>query len=120
MTETQVSPSRFDYRSARDVSALTHLFEGYLLEGFDRLGHVPSGVPFASWLNTALLYVDGEPAGFVSADRARYAIELIYVAPAYRRRGIARQLLDDLRATCPGRMHIKAPLSPRARPSPSG
>jgi GNAT superfamily N-acetyltransferase len=115
MTETQVPlvhVATFDYRSNRDVEALTLLFKDYLLEGLDRLGHFPSGIPIAAWLNTTVLYADGQPAGFCSADHTRYAIELIYIAPEYRRLGIARQILSDLRDSCPEQMHIKAPLSP--------
>ncbi|MER5209426.1 GNAT family N-acetyltransferase [Streptomyces sp. NPDC002838] len=115
MTETQapkVDAASFDYRSNRDVEALTLLFKDYLFEGLDRLGHFPSGLPIANWLNTVVLYVDGQPAGFCAADLTRYAIELIYVAPVYRRQGIAQRLLADLRDSCPEQMRIKAPLSP--------
>ncbi|MDX3555313.1 GNAT family N-acetyltransferase [Streptomyces europaeiscabiei] len=115
MTETQaplIHAASFDYQSDRDVEAVTLLFADYLLEGLDRLGHFPSGMPIANWLNTVVLYVDGIPAGFCAADLTRYAVELIYVAPAYRRKGIAHRLLVDLRDSCPEQMRIKAPLSP--------
>lgn len=115
MTESRaplIHAAAFDYQSDQDVEAVTLLFADYLLEGLDRLGHFPSGMPIANWLNTVVLYVDGQPAGFCAADLTRYAIELIYVAPAYRRRGIAHRLLTDLRDSCPEQMRIKAPLSP--------
>ncbi|KDN73940.1 hypothetical protein DF19_41860 [Streptomyces olindensis] len=118
MTETQaprVHATNFDYRSSRDVEALTLFFKDYLLEEHERLRHFPSGIPLASWLNTILLHVDDEPVGFCSADLTRYAIELIYVAPEHRRLGIARWILTDLRDACPERMRIKAPLSPACR-----
>ena len=118
MTETQaplVHATKFDHRSDRDVEAVTLLFKDYLLEELDRLGHFPSGIPIANWLNTIVLYVDGQPVGFCSADLTRYAIELIYVAPTHRRLGIARRILADLRDSCPERMRIKAPLSPACR-----
>lgn len=115
MTESRaplIHAAAFDYQSNQDVEAVTLLFADYLLEGLDRLGHFPSGMPIANWLNTVVLYVDGQPAGFCAADLTRYAVELIYVAPTYRRQGIAHRLLADLRDSCPERMRIKAPLSP--------
>jgi GNAT superfamily N-acetyltransferase len=115
MTETQALPIDaipFDYWSDRDVEAVTLLFADYLLEGLDRLGHFPSGMPIANWLSTVVLYVGDQPVGFSAADLTRYAIELIYIAPAYRRQGIAYRLLSDLSDSCPERMRIKAPLSP--------
>lgn len=115
MTETQaplVHATKFDHRSDRDVEALTLLFKDYLLEGLDRLGHFPSGIPLAHWLNTAVLYAGSQPIGFCAADLTRYAIELIYVAPSHRRLGVASRILMDLNDSCPERMHLKAPLSP--------
>jgi len=115
MTETQaplVHVARFDYQSNQDVEALTLLFKDYLLEGLDRLGHFPSGIPLATWLNTFVLYVNGQPVGFCAADLTRYSIELVYVAPTHRRLGIAGRILADLSDSCPRRMRLKAPLSP--------
>lgn len=115
MTETQaptVAVVNFDPASADHVAALAAMFRDYLLEELDRLGHFASGLPLANWLNTFIVYVGETPAGFCSADTTRYAIELVYVRPAYRRHGIARQMLTELRDSCPETMHVKLPLSP--------
>ncbi|MEU1497023.1 GNAT family N-acetyltransferase [Streptomyces sp. NPDC005732] len=115
MTETQaptVWAVNLDFRSDDHVAALAAMFRDYLLEELDRIGHFPAGFPIAAWLNTLLVYVDGEPAGFLAADLTRYAIELVYVRPGYRRHGIARQMLAEMRDSCPEQMKIKAPLSP--------
>lgn len=114
MTESPltVTPVRFDLYSDDHVTALARLFEDYLLEDFERLGYFPPGIPLSDWLFTTLLYIDGEAIGFSSSDWTRYAVELLYVAPAYRGHGVAEQHLAHLRDTCPGDMRIKAPLSP--------
>lgn len=118
MTETQaavITALPFDLRSDDHIAALTGMFRDYLLEEFDRIGDFAPGFPFATWLKTFLVFVDGTPAGFCAADLARYSIELIYVRPEYRRHGIARRLLADLRDSCPHQMSLKAPVSPACR-----
>ncbi|WP_405585341.1 GNAT family N-acetyltransferase [Streptomyces sp. NBC_01092] len=108
----EVTAVALDPHSDGHVSALTCLFRDYLLEDFDRLGYFPPGIPLANWLRTMLIHVDGTPAGFCSVDNKRRAVELIYVAPAYRGHGIASRLLSELRDSCPQSMKLKAPLSP--------
>lgn len=107
-----VTGSMFDHQSNEEVGALVRMFQGYLLEEFERTGHHAPGIPLATWLHTLIVYVGKTPAGFCSADFTRYAIELIYVDPRYRGHGVASQLLADLGSSCPQPMRIKSPLSP--------
>lgn len=116
MTETQ-PPSfgtlvPYDRTSQAHVSSLIDLFRGYLLEELDRTGEHAPGIPVADWLNTFLVLVDDTAVGFCSADTTRYAIELIYITPSQRGRGLASLVLQDLRASCPGTMRLKAPVTP--------
>ncbi|WP_405548909.1 GNAT family N-acetyltransferase [Streptomyces globisporus] len=115
MTETQapvMTTASFDYHSDEHVAVLTSMFREYLLEDFDRTGHFAPGFPFALWLQTLLVSVDGHPVAFCSADLKRRSIELLYVRPDYRRRGVAQLLLRHLRDSCPSEMRLKAPVSP--------
>ncbi|MEE4546753.1 hypothetical protein V2S66_32915 [Streptomyces sp. V4-01] len=116
MTETQVDgllkATVFDPRSADHIAALTAMHQGYLLEELERTGHHAQGFPLAGWLRTVILGVDDDPIGFVAIDCGRRSVELIYVTPAHRSRGIATGVLSDLAATCPEPMQLKGPLSP--------
>jgi GNAT superfamily N-acetyltransferase len=102
----------FDPHSDEHVSSLGRMFTDYLLEDLERLGHFPPGIPLANWLWTLMVYVDGRPAGFCSIDYKRCSVELVYIAPAYRRFGLARRLLGDIRDSCPKALALKAPVSP--------
>lgn len=112
VTHFSVDLAHFDLYSDQHVTNLAGLYEQYLFEEYERLSQFPAGIPIADWLMTVILYVNGEPVGFSSSDRTRCAVELIYIAPAWRSLGIAKQHLEHLRATCPGELRIKAPLSP--------
>ncbi|MFI2367268.1 GNAT family N-acetyltransferase [Streptomyces sp. NPDC018833] len=116
MTEAQTAPTvtsvRFNPRSNTHAGSLARLHRDYLLEETTRLGYHAPGMPLAAWLNTFLITVDDIPVGYCAADHTRYAIELIYIEPTWRGRGLASHLLRDLMATCPQPMQIKAPLSP--------
>jgi GNAT superfamily N-acetyltransferase len=102
----------FDPTSDQHVDILTGMYTDYLIEEQDRTGHIVPGFPVAGFLRTAIIRINGEPAGFFSADLKRYSIELIYVKPEYRGQGIATLALAHLAHACPQRMALKAPLSP--------
>jgi hypothetical protein len=94
------------------VADLIHLFHAYLTEEFQRIGRLPLGIPAAAWLTTGILWHRDIPIGFWSTDKTRYSLELIYLVPGARARGIATRIVADLAASCPRPMEIKAPLSP--------
>jgi GNAT superfamily N-acetyltransferase len=102
----------FDPTSDEHVDTLTVMYTDYLVEEQDRTGHMASGFPVAGFLRTAIIRINGQPAGFFSADLKRYSIELIYVKPEYRGQGVATLSLAHLAHACPQRMDLKAPLSP--------
>ncbi|MFA3877564.1 N-acetyltransferase family protein [Streptomyces sp. MMCC 100] len=117
MTETLRHPAAatgtlFDPRSDEHARALTDLYRAYLLEEAERTREHAPGIPVAVWLQTALLSVDGVFVAFCSVDLKRRSVELVYVAPEHRGRGLASVLLADLARTCPTQLTVKAPLSP--------
>jgi GNAT superfamily N-acetyltransferase len=94
---------------------LAGMYEGYLLEEFDRTGKLAPGFPVAFFLQTLLVWDGTKAVGFCSVDPKRCSVELMYITPAYRRKGLALVLLAQLAATCPRPMELKAPLTPGGR-----
>ncbi|MDX2986531.1 GNAT family N-acetyltransferase [Streptomyces caniscabiei] len=107
-----LTDSVFDPARDEDVEILVRLYGDYLVEELERTGHMVPGMAVAGFLQTMILRMDGEPAGFVSADMTRCSVELIYVAPQFRGMGAALLVLANLARTCPKPMALKAPLSP--------
>lgn len=105
----------FNPCSIQHVEGLTRLYTGYLLEELDRTGQQAPGLPVAVWLRTLVLQHSDRIIGFCSVDLGRHSVELLYLAPEYRRRGIARNLLQQLAEQCPGRMTAKGPFTPASR-----
>ncbi|EDY43225.1 GNAT family acetyltransferase [Streptomyces sp. SPB074] len=65
------------------------------------------------YLLTTFIRVEGQDAGFVALDPARRAIEVIYINPEHRRRGLAARALRHIAdAALPQRLALKTPLSP--------
>ncbi|MDX3314565.1 GNAT family N-acetyltransferase [Streptomyces sp. ME08-AFT2] len=102
----------FDPRSADQVRRLTDLYRAYLHEELERTGYAVAGLPVAAYLNTFLVWLDDDVIGFYSLDFTRYAVELIYLEPQHRGKGIARAVFTRLKMTCPVPMRAKVPLSP--------
>lgn len=102
----------FDPRRAQDVESVQRMFTDYLLEEFDRIGELAFGSPVGDWLATRFIRVNGQDAGFIAVDAGRYAVEILYIAPAFRSRGLARMTLAELDRICPQKLAVKTPLSP--------
>ncbi|MFD9584494.1 GNAT family N-acetyltransferase [Streptomyces sp. NPDC059980] len=98
-----------------DVNSVITLFGHYLSEEFERTKEWPDGTPVGATLFTTVMEVEGDVIGFASVDVALNAVELVYVAPAYRRRGIASAVLGEWRRQCPRALCAKAPVSPTGR-----
>ncbi|MGW0188202.1 GNAT family N-acetyltransferase [Streptomyces sp. NPDC003362] len=111
-TERTMDADPFDPTSNEHVDILTSMYADYLVEEQERTGHMVPGFPVAGFLRTAIIRINGQPAGFFSADLKRYSIELIYVKPEFRGQGVATLALAHLAHACPQRMDLKAPLSP--------
>lgn len=107
LADSVFDPTRDDH-----VDILVRLYGDYLVEELERTGHMVPGMAVAGFLRTMLLRMDGEPAGFVSADLTRYSVEVIYVAPEFRGLGAATLVLANMVRTCPQPLALKAPLSP--------
>jgi ribosomal protein S18 acetylase RimI-like enzyme len=58
------------------------------------------------------IQVNGENAGFLSLDPGNYAVEVIYVKPDFRHRGLASLALQETKRNCPVALSLKTPLSP--------
>lgn len=101
-----------DPYSPTELADLANLYCAYLLEEYDRTGEAAPGFPVAVFLRTILVKIDGHTIGFCSIDTTRYAVELVYLDPAYRHGGLGRSLLAWLASGCPQPMRAKAPLSP--------
>lgn len=112
---SQARTTEFNPRSAAEARRIIELYQAYLLEELERTGVVAPGLPVALYLKTLIVWHDDVITGFCSLDLGRYAIELIYIEPTYRRQGIARMLLAALNASCPGQMRAKAPLTPSSQ-----
>ncbi|MER8220327.1 GNAT family N-acetyltransferase [Streptomyces sp. NPDC094143] len=102
----------FDPRRTQDVESVQRMFTDYLLEEFDRIGELAFGSPVGDYLATRFIRCQGQDAGFMSVDTGRYAVEIIYVAPAHRGQGLARMALEELDRICPQKLALKTPLSP--------
>ncbi|MFD9249602.1 GNAT family N-acetyltransferase [Streptomyces bottropensis] len=111
-TQPTLTDSVFDPTRDEDVDTLVRLYGDYLVEELERTGHMVPGMAVAGFLRTEILRMDGEPAGFVSADLARYSVEVIYVSPGFRGMGAATLVLANMVRTCPQPLALKAPLSP--------
>lgn len=105
----------FDPAHPDQVSSLVDMYKGYLLGEFDRTGEQAAGFPVAFFLHTLLIWNGDKAVGFCSIDLRRCSVELIYITPVYRGRGLALALLAQLKASCPRPMELKAPLSPGGR-----
>lgn len=111
-TQREMTADPFDPTSDEHVETLIDMYADYLIGEQDRTGHMAPGYAVAGFLRTAIIRINGQPAGFFSADLKRYSVELIYVKPEYRGQGIALLSLAHLARACPQRMDLKAPLSP--------
>ncbi|MFE9170872.1 GNAT family N-acetyltransferase [Streptomyces kebangsaanensis] len=115
LTANRVRTIPFNPRSHTHARRITELFTGYLLEEYDRIGDYAPGLPVALHLNTLIVYAGDDIAGFCSADPHAYALELIYLDPAYRGRGIATAIVTQMRQTCPKPMGARMPFTPHGQ-----
>ncbi|MEV4333508.1 GNAT family N-acetyltransferase [Streptomyces sp. NPDC049597] len=88
------------------------MFTDYLLEEFDRIGELAFGNPAAGHLVTSFIRSGSENVGFIALDAGRYAVEVIYLKPESRGRGIATLVLQHVDQQCPQKLALKTPLSP--------
>ncbi|MFE7547120.1 GNAT family N-acetyltransferase [Streptomyces gardneri] len=95
-----------------DVDNLLKLYTDFLLEEFDRIGELAFGNAAAGYLLTTFIQCDDENVGFFSLDPQGCSVELIYLKPGYRGRGIATVVLQHLKQDCPQKLALKTPLSP--------
>ena len=109
------TPRRFDPFDAQHVQSIVGLYLDYLMEGFASGEGWPDGHPVGSHLETVLIECDGEFVGFASYSPDPCAVQLVYVAPDYRRRGLIRESWEAMRDSFPGPMRAAGPLSPAAQ-----
>ncbi|MFF4344313.1 GNAT family N-acetyltransferase [Kitasatospora sp. NPDC001540] len=102
----------FDPQVERDVESLQGMFTDYLLEEFQRINEFAFGNPCADYLITVFIHVDGQDAGFMALDAGRASVEIIYIKPEYRGRGLATLALRQTLDACPQQLALKTPLSP--------
>lgn len=103
----------FDPLRKRDVDSLQEMFTDYLLEEFQRINELAFGNPAADYLITTFIRVDGQDAGFMALDGGRYAVEIIYLKPEWRGRGLGTLALRHVaNAAYPRKLAVKTPLSP--------
>ncbi|WP_331756662.1 GNAT family N-acetyltransferase [Streptomyces sp. NBC_01568] len=102
----------FDALRKRDVDSLQEMFTDYLLEEFQRINELAFGNPAAGYLITVFIHVDGQDAGFMALDAGRHSVEIIYIKPEYRGRGLATLALRQTAGACPQQLALKTPLSP--------
>lgn len=109
----------------RDARATALLFSRSVREVARRdyteeqvLAWAPDDVDLARWNErrmrprTRLAFVDDELAGFSDVDDDGY-IDMLFVHPAFTRRGVAAALLDDIRAEGLPRLWTNASISAR-------
>lgn len=89
------------------------MFTDYCAETLHQTGDM-LGTPFDVWLSVAFIVDvhEMEPVGFLSIDPGREAVEVVYVAPAHRRRGAAAQALSVIRPYMPFELKAKGPFTP--------
>ncbi|MGW7444958.1 N-acetyltransferase family protein [Kitasatospora sp. NPDC054795] len=102
----------FDPLTKRDVDSLQEMFTDYLLEEYERIRELAFGNPAAGYLITTFIHVDGQDAGFMALDAPRYSVEIIYIKPEYRGRGLATLVMRHTANACPQQLALKTPLSP--------
>ncbi|MBT2511465.1 GNAT family N-acetyltransferase [Streptomyces sp. ISL-98] len=102
----------YDVGKTQDVASLRIMYTDYLLEEFERIKELAFGNPVADYLTTMFIQVNGENAGFLSLDPNNYAVEVIYVKPDFRHRGLATLALQETNRNCPVTLSLKTPLSP--------
>jgi GNAT superfamily N-acetyltransferase len=107
-----ITLEEFNPLNKADVDSLQSMFTDYLLEEFERIGELAFGNPAAGYLITTFIGCDGQTAGFMSLDAGRRAVELIYITPKWRGRGVATQVLRHTDRACPEKLALKTPLSP--------
>jgi GNAT superfamily N-acetyltransferase len=105
-----------DVHDDAQIADLTRLHAEYCAESL-AAGHSGEGFAVAWYLRTALLYIGDEPVGYFSYDPAPEsksnppAIELIYITPSARRRGLASRVVRALKDKIPN-VQLKSPLTP--------
>lgn len=102
----------FDPLRLADVESMRNMFTDYLLEEFDRIGELAFGAPIGDHLVGTFIRCAGEDAGFMSLDAGRMAVEVIYVVPTQRGKGLAGMALEETNRSCPQTLALKTPLSP--------
>ncbi|MEU3204253.1 GNAT family N-acetyltransferase [Streptomyces cyaneofuscatus] len=109
------STTEFNSNSYTHIRAIIELHRGYLHEEFDRIGEYAPGLPVAAHLNTLLIRCGNQIAGFCAIDPHNYALELVYLAPEHRGKGIVSAVITQMKATCPQRMGAKMPFTPSSQ-----
>ncbi|MFI7246407.1 GNAT family N-acetyltransferase [Streptomyces qinglanensis] len=102
----------YDVRKTQDVASLKAMYTDYLLEEYERIKELAFGNPVANYLATMFIQANGENVGFLSLDPGNHAVEVIYVKPDFRRRGLAVLALQETNRSCPVTLSLKTPLSP--------
>jgi GNAT superfamily N-acetyltransferase len=95
-----------------DADVLLGMYTDYLLEEFDRIGELAFGNAAAGYLATSFIRCDDQNVGFFSVDPAGYSVEVIYLKPEFRGRGIATIVLRHVAQQSPQKLALKTPLSP--------
>lgn len=91
--------------------ALGVLFAEYCQEKM-QADEFPWGVP-VDFHRVPFLVADGEEyVGFISVDRGRKAVELVYVRPGSRRQGHASRMMNEVRRQMGAGVTAKGPFSP--------
>ena len=111
-----VRPYVLDWSSDKMRDDLIVLYGAYIAESLGRgsFGYGYAAHPSPQYA-TAVLYDDDRMIGFMSVDRevsdgGPYAVEVIFIEPRYRRRGLATLLITDGQKRIPD-LRLKGPLS---------
>ncbi|MFD3874430.1 GNAT family N-acetyltransferase [Streptomyces sp. NPDC058623] len=102
-----------------DRQAVAAMYADYLREGFRETGEAPPGAAVDLRLDTILSCWEGDVVGFASVHTAVWEVDTLYVAPAHRRRGVARALLTAVDRWARGQdrgrgVKARVPVSPAA------